>query len=45
VPYVRLIIGVERIFYLVEQKMKISGEKVQTTETQVFVDIPQNNFL
>ncbi|XP_051058341.1 histidine--tRNA ligase, mitochondrial [Phodopus roborovskii] len=45
VPCVGLSIGVERIFYLVEQKMKASGEKVRTTETQVFVATPQRNFL
>ncbi|KAM5299514.1 histidine--tRNA ligase, mitochondrial-like isoform 4-T4 [Ctenodactylus gundi] len=45
VPCVGLSIGVERIFYIVEQKMKISGEKVRTTETQVFVATPQKNFL
>uniref|UniRef100_H2PGT5 histidine--tRNA ligase n=1 Tax=Pongo abelii TaxID=9601 RepID=H2PGT5_PONAB len=37
--------GVERIFYIVEQRMKTKGEKVRTTETQVFVATPQKNFL
>ncbi|XP_006866233.1 PREDICTED: probable histidine--tRNA ligase, mitochondrial isoform X2 [Chrysochloris asiatica] len=45
VPCVGLSIGVERIFSIVEQKMKIFGEKVRTTETQVFVATPQKNFL
>ncbi|XP_027256619.1 histidine--tRNA ligase, mitochondrial isoform X3 [Cricetulus griseus] len=45
VPCVGLSIGVERIFCLVEQKMKASGEKVRTIETQVFVATPQRNFL
>ncbi|KAL2779015.1 histidine--tRNA ligase, mitochondrial isoform 1 precursor [Daubentonia madagascariensis] len=45
VPCVGLSIGVERIFSIVEQRMKTSGEKVRTTETQVFVATPQNNFL
>nr|XP_044988347.1 histidine--tRNA ligase, mitochondrial isoform X3 [Jaculus jaculus] len=45
VPCVGLSIGVERIFYIVEQKMKTSGEKVRTTETQVFVATAQKNFL
>ncbi|XP_020012734.1 histidine--tRNA ligase, mitochondrial isoform X1 [Castor canadensis] len=45
VPCVGLSIGVERIFYIMEQKMKASGEKVRTTETQVFVATPQKNFL
>ncbi|XP_011795050.1 PREDICTED: probable histidine--tRNA ligase, mitochondrial isoform X4 [Colobus angolensis palliatus] len=45
VPCVGLSIGVERIFYIVEQRMKTKGEKVRTTETQVFVATPQKNFL
>ncbi|XP_012875917.1 PREDICTED: probable histidine--tRNA ligase, mitochondrial isoform X1 [Dipodomys ordii] len=45
VPCVGLSIGVERIFYIVEQKMKTLGEKVRTSETQVFVATPQKNFL
>ncbi|KAM7320153.1 histidine--tRNA ligase, mitochondrial isoform X1 [Alexandromys fortis] len=45
VPCVGLSIGVERIFFLMEQKMKASGKKVRTTETQVFVATPQKNFL
>ncbi|XP_055141936.1 histidine--tRNA ligase, mitochondrial isoform X2 [Symphalangus syndactylus] len=45
VPCVGLSIGVERIFYIVEQRMKNKGEKVRTTETQVFVATPQKNFL
>ncbi|XP_008584005.1 PREDICTED: probable histidine--tRNA ligase, mitochondrial isoform X1 [Galeopterus variegatus] len=45
VPCVGLSIGVERIFYIVEQRMKSFGEKVRTTETQVFVATPQKNFL
>ncbi|XP_005382070.1 PREDICTED: probable histidine--tRNA ligase, mitochondrial isoform X2 [Chinchilla lanigera] len=45
VPCVGLSIGVERIFHIVEQRIKTSGEKVRTTETQVFVATPQKNFL
>lgn len=45
VPCVGLSIGVERIFHIVEERMKISGEKVRATETQVFVATPQRNFL
>uniref|UniRef100_A0A2I2Z500 histidine--tRNA ligase n=1 Tax=Gorilla gorilla gorilla TaxID=9595 RepID=A0A2I2Z500_GORGO len=56
VPCVGLSIGVERIFYIVEQRMKWFSddsfcldfwncEKVRTTETQVFVATPQKNFL
>ncbi|XP_076993319.1 histidine--tRNA ligase, mitochondrial isoform X3 [Tamandua tetradactyla] len=45
VPCVGLSIGVERIFAIVEQRMKAFGETVRTTETQVFVATPQKNFL
>ncbi|KAF5913373.1 hypothetical protein HPG69_016991 [Diceros bicornis minor] len=58
VPCVGLSIGVERIFSIVEQRMKeffsftffalfyqTFGEKIRTTETQVFVASPQKNFL
>ncbi|XP_008833706.1 probable histidine--tRNA ligase, mitochondrial [Nannospalax galili] len=45
VPCVGLSIGVERIFYIVEQKMKTLGEKLRTTETEVFVATPQKDFL
>ncbi|XP_026363945.1 histidine--tRNA ligase, mitochondrial [Ursus americanus] len=45
VPCVGLSIGVERIFAIVEQRMKTSGQKIRTTETQVFVATPQKNFL
>ncbi|KAM5169539.1 histidine--tRNA ligase, mitochondrial [Callospermophilus lateralis] len=45
VPCVGLSIGIERIFYIVEQRMKNSFKKVRTTETQVFVATPQKNFL
>lgn len=45
VPCVGLSIGVERIFSIVEQRMKAFGEKIRTTETQVFVATPQKNFL
>ncbi|XP_069339851.1 histidine--tRNA ligase, mitochondrial isoform X2 [Eulemur rufifrons] len=45
VPCVGLSIGVERIFSIVEQRMKTLGESVRTTETQVFVATPQKNFL
>uniref|UniRef100_A0A5F4VRA1 histidine--tRNA ligase n=1 Tax=Callithrix jacchus TaxID=9483 RepID=A0A5F4VRA1_CALJA len=45
VPCVGLSIGVERIFNIVEQRMKTFGEKVRTTETQVLVATPHKNFL
>ncbi|XP_045855308.1 histidine--tRNA ligase, mitochondrial isoform X2 [Meles meles] len=45
VPCVGLSIGVERIFAIVEQRIKTSGQKIRTTETQVFVATPQKNFL
>uniref|UniRef100_A0A8C0CAB4 histidine--tRNA ligase n=1 Tax=Balaenoptera musculus TaxID=9771 RepID=A0A8C0CAB4_BALMU len=45
VPCVGLSIGVERIFSIVEQRMKTFGENIRTTETQVFVATPQKNFL
>lgn len=45
VPCVGLSIGVERLFHIAEHRMKTSGEKVRTTETQVFVATPQKNFL
>lgn len=45
IPCVGLSIGVERIFAIVEQRMKTSGEKMRITETQVFVATPQKNFL
>ncbi|KAF3821627.1 hypothetical protein GH733_009669, partial [Mirounga leonina] len=45
VPCVGLSIGVERIFAIVEQRLKTSGQKIRTTETQVFVATPQKNFL
>lgn len=44
VPCVGLSIGVERIFSIMEQRMKIF-DKIRTTETQVFVATPQKNFL
>ncbi|XP_069448363.1 histidine--tRNA ligase, mitochondrial isoform X2 [Ovis canadensis] len=45
VPCVGLSIGVERIFSIMEQRMKTFGEKIRTTETQVFVATPQKYFL
>uniref|UniRef100_A0A8C7BEY5 histidine--tRNA ligase n=1 Tax=Neovison vison TaxID=452646 RepID=A0A8C7BEY5_NEOVI len=45
VPCVGLSIGVERIFAILEQRIKTSGQKIRTTETQVFVATPQKNFL
>ncbi|XP_014919244.1 histidine--tRNA ligase, mitochondrial isoform X1 [Acinonyx jubatus] len=45
VPCVGLSIGVERIFSIVEQRMKTFGQKIRTTETQVFVATPQKNFI
>uniref|UniRef100_A0A8C9A867 histidine--tRNA ligase n=1 Tax=Prolemur simus TaxID=1328070 RepID=A0A8C9A867_PROSS len=47
VPCVGLSIGVERIFSIVEQRMKVGLKTflVRTTETQVFVATPQKNFL
>ncbi|XP_004686874.1 PREDICTED: probable histidine--tRNA ligase, mitochondrial [Condylura cristata] len=45
VPCVGLSVGVERIFSIMEQRMNMFGEKIRTTETQVFVATPQKNFL
>uniref|UniRef100_A0A8C0MIA6 histidine--tRNA ligase n=2 Tax=Canis lupus familiaris TaxID=9615 RepID=A0A8C0MIA6_CANLF len=45
VPCVGLSIGVERIFAILEERMKTAGLKIRTTETQVFVATPQKNFL
>ncbi|NXE84212.1 SYHC protein, partial [Cochlearius cochlearius] len=45
VPCVGVSIGIERIFSILEQRMKASGEKVRTTETQVLVATPQKHFL
>ncbi|NXL49355.1 SYHC protein, partial [Podilymbus podiceps] len=45
VPCVGVSIGIERIFSILEQRVKASGEKVQTTETQVLVATPQKHFL
>ncbi|XP_040538754.1 histidine--tRNA ligase, cytoplasmic [Gallus gallus] len=45
VPCVGISIGIERIFSILEQRMKASGEKVRTTETQVMVATPQKHLL
>ncbi|XP_032844374.2 histidine--tRNA ligase, cytoplasmic-like isoform X2 [Tyto alba] len=43
VPCVGVSIGIERIFSILEQRVKASGEKVRTTETQVLVATPQKH--
>ncbi|XP_074958435.1 histidine--tRNA ligase, cytoplasmic-like isoform X2 [Phalacrocorax aristotelis] len=45
VPCVGVSIGIERIFSILEQRVKASGEKVRTTETQVLVATPQKHLL
>ncbi|KAM6358143.1 histidine--tRNA ligase, cytoplasmic-like isoform 2-T2 [Alca torda] len=45
VPCVGVSIGIERIFSILEQRVKASGEKVRATETQVLVATPQKNLL
>uniref|UniRef100_A0A8B9PUC3 histidine--tRNA ligase n=1 Tax=Apteryx owenii TaxID=8824 RepID=A0A8B9PUC3_APTOW len=45
VPCVGVSIGIERIFSIMEQRVKASGEKVRTTETQVLVATPQKHLL
>ncbi|KAM8994313.1 histidine--tRNA ligase, cytoplasmic-like isoform 1-T1 [Ara ararauna] len=45
VPCVGVSIGIERIFSILEQRMKASGEKVRTTETQVLVATPHKHLL
>ncbi|XP_072204358.1 histidine--tRNA ligase, cytoplasmic-like [Excalfactoria chinensis] len=45
VPCVGVSIGIERIFSILEHRMKASGEKVRTTETQVMVATPQKHLL
>ncbi|XP_015731614.1 histidine--tRNA ligase, cytoplasmic-like isoform X1 [Coturnix japonica] len=45
VPCVGVSIGIERIFSILEHRMKASREKVRTTETQVMVATPQKHLL
>ncbi|XP_051486858.1 histidine--tRNA ligase, cytoplasmic-like isoform X1 [Apus apus] len=45
VPCVGVSIGIERIFSILEQRVKASGEKVRTTETEVLVATPQKHLL
>ncbi|XP_021266515.1 histidine--tRNA ligase, cytoplasmic-like [Numida meleagris] len=45
VPCVGVSIGIERIFSILEHRIKASGEKVRTTETQVMVATPQKHLL
>ncbi|OXB60309.1 hypothetical protein ASZ78_007908 [Callipepla squamata] len=45
VPCVGVSIGIERIFSILERRMKASGEKVRTTETQVLVATPQKHLI
>ncbi|XP_025071889.1 histidine--tRNA ligase, cytoplasmic-like isoform X3 [Alligator sinensis] len=45
VPCVGVSIGIERIFSIVNCKVKASKEKIRTTETQVLVAAPQKHFL
>ncbi|NXT84453.1 SYHC protein, partial [Zapornia atra] len=45
VPCVGVSIGIERIFSILERRLKASGERVRTTETQVLVATPQKHFL
>uniref|UniRef100_A0A8C6YY56 histidine--tRNA ligase n=1 Tax=Nothoprocta perdicaria TaxID=30464 RepID=A0A8C6YY56_NOTPE len=45
VPCVGVSIGIERIFSIMEQRVKASGEKVRTTETQVLVATPHKHLL
>ncbi|KGL97814.1 Histidine--tRNA ligase, cytoplasmic, partial [Charadrius vociferus] len=45
VPCVGVSIGIERIFSILEQRVKASGEKIRTTETQVLVATPQKHLV
>ncbi|NXE16349.1 SYHC protein, partial [Lophotis ruficrista] len=45
VPCVGVSIGIERIFSILEQRAKASGEKVRATETEVLVATPQKHLL
>ncbi|NXE99488.1 SYHC protein, partial [Menura novaehollandiae] len=45
VPCVGVSIGIERIFSILEQRLKASGEKLRTTETEVLVATPQKHLL
>ncbi|KAK2524913.1 hypothetical protein Q9233_009232 [Columba guinea] len=45
VPCVGVSIGIERIFSILEQRVKASGEKIRTTETQVLVATPHKHLL
>lgn len=43
VPCVGVSIGVERIFAVMEKKLNKQGDKIRTTETQVYVASAQKN--
>ncbi|NXO03120.1 SYHC protein, partial [Rhinopomastus cyanomelas] len=45
VPCVGVSIGIERIFSILEQRVKASGEKIRTTETQVLVATPHKHLV
>ncbi|KRZ97544.1 Histidine--tRNA ligase, cytoplasmic, partial [Trichinella sp. T8] len=45
VPCVGVSIGIERIFAIMEHKQKLSGEKVKSIETDVFVASAQKNLI
>ncbi|KFV70766.1 Histidine--tRNA ligase, cytoplasmic, partial [Dryobates pubescens] len=45
VPCVGVSIGIERIFSILERRLKASGEKIRTTETQVLVATPHRHLL
>ncbi|XP_061858676.1 histidine--tRNA ligase, cytoplasmic-like [Colius striatus] len=45
VPCVGVSIGIERIFSILEHRLRASGEKIRTTETQVLVATPHKHLL
>ncbi|XP_068021795.1 histidine--tRNA ligase, cytoplasmic-like [Melanerpes formicivorus] len=45
VPCVGVSIGIERIFSILERRLKASGEKIRMTETQVLVATPHRHLL
>ncbi|NWU93257.1 SYHC protein, partial [Upupa epops] len=45
VPCVGVSIGIERIFSILEQRVKASGEKIRTTETEVLVATPHKHLV
>lgn len=45
VPCVGLSIGVERLFAVMQAKLKLANEKMRTNETEVFVATPQKGLL